>query len=149
MPASPSAVRACGTADSHAAMQACKAPVQTAHRTRLNVLQGLAREALTLLEGALALWPATPVKLHYIEKLIQTNQAANVDPPPALIIGGRPWQLSRLFAMASHLSVMLEWAVLVLTLKAKPMPCLLQGPARAGHICASQLCLTCTWQVGL
>ena len=63
-------------------------------------LQGLAREALTLLEGALALWPATPVKLHYIEKLIQTNQAANVDPPPALIIGGRTWQLAHISAMA-------------------------------------------------
>jgi len=49
--------------------------------------QGLAREALGLLEGALALWPATPVKLHYIEKLIQQNQAQNLDPPPALVIG--------------------------------------------------------------
>ena len=77
------------SADSPAVMQACKTPVQTAHRTSCLGLQGLAREALTLLEGALALWPATPVKLHYIEKLIQTNHAANVDPPPALIIGGR------------------------------------------------------------
>lgn len=52
--------------------------------------QGLAREALALLEGALALWPATPVKLHYIEKLIQQNQAQSLDPPPALVIGARP-----------------------------------------------------------
>ena len=51
--------------------------------------QGLAREALALLEGALALWPATPVKLHYIEKLIQQNQAQSLDPPPALVIGAR------------------------------------------------------------
>lgn len=82
-------------------MPSCRfapAPVQAAHRTRCLGLQGLAREALTLLEGALALWPTTPVKLHYIEKLIQTNQAANVDPPPALIIGGRSWQLFRLSA---------------------------------------------------
>ena len=56
-------------------------------------MQALAREALTLLEGALALWPGTSVKLHYIEKLIQTNQAQNVDPPPALIIGMGRWLL--------------------------------------------------------
>ena len=67
--------------------------VRKAFRTWCVGLQALAREALTLLEGALALWPATPVKLHYIEKLIQTNQAANVDPPPALIIGGPEWPL--------------------------------------------------------
>ncbi len=54
-------------------------------------VQGLHRHTLGLLSDALALWPNVPVKIHFLNKLLDTNIAqGTLDPPPALVTGKTP-----------------------------------------------------------
>ena len=55
--------------------------------TRSFCLQLMHKHTLAVLSDALTLWPTALVKLHYIEKLLTANLAANMDPPPALVTG--------------------------------------------------------------
>ena len=49
-----------------------------------SLVQGLHRHTLGLLSDALALWPNVPVKIHFLNKLLDTNIAqGTLDPPPA------------------------------------------------------------------
>ncbi|BDA47386.1 probable transcription-associated protein 1 [Coccomyxa sp. Obi] len=47
----------------------------------------LHKHTLTLFGEALALWPNVPVKINFINKLLESNIAHNLDPPPALVTG--------------------------------------------------------------
>jgi hypothetical protein len=49
----------------------------------------LHRHTLGLLSDALALWPSVPVKITFLNKLLDANLAQNVDPPPTLVTGAR------------------------------------------------------------
>ena len=47
----------------------------------------LLKHSLGLLDDALVLWPAIPVKMNFLNRMLETNLQQNVDPPPSLIIG--------------------------------------------------------------
>lgn len=50
----------------------------------------LHKHTLALFGQALGLWPNVPVKINFIQKLLESNAAHNLDPPPALITGAAP-----------------------------------------------------------
>ena len=47
----------------------------------------LLKHSLGLLDDALVLWPSIPVKMNFLNRMLETNLQQNVDPPPSLIIG--------------------------------------------------------------
>ena len=54
--------------------------------------QTLHKHTLKLFGDALKLWPNVPVKINFINKLLESNIAHNLDPPPALVTGAAPPQ---------------------------------------------------------
>ena len=56
----------------------------------------LLKHALGLLDDTLALWPNVPVKMSFLNRMLEGNLQQSLDPPPALLIGER--------ALASMLS---------------------------------------------
>lgn len=49
--------------------------------------QTLHKHTLALFGEALSLWPNVPIKINFINKLLESNIAHNQDPPPALVTG--------------------------------------------------------------
>ena len=49
----------------------------------------LLKHALGLLDDTLALWPNVPVKMSFLNRMLEGNLQQNLDPPPALLIGER------------------------------------------------------------
>ena len=47
----------------------------------------LLKHSLSLLDDALVLWPSIPVKMNFLNRMLETNLQQNLDPPPSLIIG--------------------------------------------------------------
>ena len=47
----------------------------------------LLAHALGLLDDTLALWPNVPVKMSFLNRMLEANLQQGVDPPPALMIG--------------------------------------------------------------
>ena len=59
----------------------------TSEGTKDPDVAALFQHTLRLLSQARMLWPSAPLKLHYMDKLLAANTAANLDPPPALLTG--------------------------------------------------------------
>ena len=59
----------------------------TSEGTKDPDVAALFQHTLRLLSQARTLWPSAPLKLHYMDKLLAANTAANLDPPPALLTG--------------------------------------------------------------
>ena len=49
----------------------------------------LLKHALGLLDDTLALWPNVPVKMSFLNRMLEGNLQQSLDPPPALLIGER------------------------------------------------------------
>ena len=47
----------------------------------------LLKHALGLLDDTLALWPSVPVKMTFLNRMLEANLQQSLDPPPALLIG--------------------------------------------------------------
>ena len=47
----------------------------------------LLKHALGLLDDTLALWPNVPVKMTFLNRMLEANLQQSLDPPPALLIG--------------------------------------------------------------
>ncbi len=47
----------------------------------------LLKHALGLLDDTLALWPNVPVKMSFLNRMLEGNLQQSLDPPPALLIG--------------------------------------------------------------
>ena len=50
----------------------------------------LLKHALGLLDDTLALWPNVPVKMSFLNRMLEANLQQSLDPPPALLIGEPP-----------------------------------------------------------
>lgn len=47
----------------------------------------LLKHALGLLDDTLALWPNVPVKMSFLNRMLEANLQQSLDPPPSLLIG--------------------------------------------------------------